>query len=239
LSNLLHLIELVLIRGQNYEELNPLEQMKIAGMDMSVDGMLAHMANSDLMKTDPGYETQMRQMLESMISEIASQPPIKIMGVSTLSFNAPDALSVSIDVTHPSFFIQVPPTAEIQDDVHYIYIPGTDNLCIRFYPGGSAAKSHGVYFMDLYDRGARKAIAIPTDFHFYLCRHGGSELPLLELPTIEAAFDRSVGGLEKIVVDEGVLCCLRMGNKERFEFMVPCRTQARQATTSPWGDMRK
>jgi hypothetical protein len=122
--------------------------------------------------------------------------------------------------------------------VHYLYIPGTDNLCIRFYPGGSAAKSHGVYFVDLYDRGARKAIAIPADFYFYLCRHGGPELPLLELHTIEAAFDRSVGGPEKIVVDEGMLCCLRMGNKEKFEFMVPCRTQARQATSSPsWGEM--
>jgi hypothetical protein len=236
LSNLLHLIELVLIQGQNYEELNPLEQMKIAGMDVSVDGMLAEMANPHLMKTDPGYETQMRQMLEGMISEIASKPSIKIMGVSTVSFNALDALSVSI---HPSFFIQVPPTAEVQDDVHYLYIPGTDNLCIRFYPGGSAAKSHGLYFVDLYDRGARKAIAIPADFHFYLCRHGGPELPLLELHTIEAAFDRSVGGPEKIVVDEGMLCCLRMGNKEKFEFMVPCRTQARQATSSPWGEMRK
>jgi hypothetical protein len=178
----------------------------------------------------------MRQMLEGMISEIASKPSIKIMGVSTVSFNALDALSVSI---HPSFFIQVPPTAEVQDDVHYLYIPGTDNLCIRFYPGGSAAKSHGLYFVDLYDRGARKAIAIPADFHFYLCRHGGPELPLLELHTIEAAFDRSVGGPEKIVVDEGMLCCLRMGNKEKFEFMVPCRTQARQATSSPWGEMRK
>lgn len=79
-----------------------MEQMKIAGMDVSVDGMLAEMANPHLMKTDPEYETQMRQMLEGMISEIASKPSIKIMGVSTVSFSALDALSVS---THPSFFV--------------------------------------------------------------------------------------------------------------------------------------
>ncbi|KAJ7163185.1 hypothetical protein C8R46DRAFT_1221971 [Mycena filopes] len=155
--------------------------------------------------------------------------------------------------SRPGLTFGIPPDPQDRD-VLYIAIPKVSYLALRFYPGGTFAAQERLYCMDIYDKHAKTAIAIPSDWILLKQLDLGQELmeydsaadifyepppsfaPISEAPrrvrlhTLESTFGQEPHVPGKFMVEEKDYCILEREGFEDFDFIVPARAVSASGT---------
>ncbi|KII84998.1 hypothetical protein PLICRDRAFT_350589 [Plicaturopsis crispa FD-325 SS-3] len=117
------------------------------------------------------------------------------------------------------------PNRGVTKDVYVVALPDSHKICIRLFPGGF--EEFGQYFLEFFDRSARKPVRAPAGCEFVPGFRPGSLCLPGKLISWQQTFRVPIDGddTEMYAVPEGTLWELQRPGKPNVRFSVPIRPQ--------------